>query len=123
MLDSLIPFARFPRSRSRSLAPALPQLTCPYFSGQTPSLCGNSVHSDKKHIDVQFPEFASRLDYRIIDVTSLKLLASAYRNVRYEKKSYQHYALQDISESVDELRFLLRELGISHLTEMATEVI
>lgn len=97
----------------------LVDLTDAYFLSEKPSLCGNSVHSDKKHIDVEFPEFASRLDYRIIDVTSLKLLAFAYQGIRYGEKSYQHHATNDIRESVDELRFLLRELGISDLTEFA----
>lgn len=89
-----------------------------HFADTRPPLCGNSVHSDKKHIDIELPEFASRLHYRLIDISSLKILANLYRGIAYEGKELRHHALSDIRESVDELRFLLDKLGIISISEL-----
>jgi oligoribonuclease len=93
----------------------LAAMTDAYFPLERPSLAGNSVGNDKRHIDVQLPDFASRLNYQIIDVSSLKILARKYRGIGYEGKSHQHHALEDVHESIDELRFLLTRLGIVDL--------
>lgn len=96
----------------------LANLVDEYFYGKRPPLGGNSVGNDKRHIEVQMPRFASRLDYRIIDVSSLKLIARDYCGVSYEGKLHQHHALADVRESIDEFRFLLNRLGIADLTSV-----
>ena len=47
---------------------------CPYSA----VLCGNSVGQDKRFLDQHMPGLARYLSYRIIDVSSLKLLAKLW---------------------------------------------
>jgi len=89
-----------------------------YFKDEKPALCGNSVHSDKTHIDVEFKDFASRLNYQIIDVSSLKLVLKKYLGIEYTDKKHLHYALSDIRESIDEMRFILGKLGIKNFDDV-----
>lgn len=96
----------------------LAQLVDTYFKGSMPPICGNSVSNDKKHIDDQMPSFASRLHYQIIDVSSLKLIAAKYRSIEYTEKVHNHFALDDIRESVDEFRFLMNSLGIVDISAL-----
>lgn len=95
---------------------ALANLTDEYFTKEKPALCGNSIHSDKSHIDVELGSFAARLSYQIIDVSSLKLVAKKYLGVEYPHKSHLHFALDDIRESVDEMKFILNALGVKKFT-------
>lgn len=99
----------------------LSELTAEYFSQAKPALCGNSIGNDKRHIEIQLPQFASLLSYRVIDVSSLKLLARMYRGIEYGEKKHKHYALDDIQESIDEFRYLAAKLGIADLSKLAIE--
>ncbi|KAJ4929889.1 hypothetical protein JOQ06_018909 [Pogonophryne albipinna] len=77
--------------------------------GQCP-LAGNSVHADKRFLDKFMPQFMFHLHYRIIDVSTIKELC---RKVRWYPKEYKivphkkaaHRALDDIQESIKELKF------------------
>lgn len=69
-------------------------------------LVGNSIHNDRRFIDRWMPEFAKRLHYRLIDVSSFK---EVYRNrygIKFEKKN-THRATADIYESIRELAHYL----------------
>ncbi|MDA7846118.1 oligoribonuclease [Euryarchaeota archaeon] len=68
-------------------------------------LCGNSVWNDKKFMEKEMPNLVEHLHYRMIDVSTVKELARRwYPEVkRYEKKG-AHLALDDILESIEELR-------------------
>lgn len=69
-------------------------------------LCGNSVWQDRRFLDRYMPELNLFFHYRIIDVSSVKELASRwYPNLPPLKKAESHQALADIRESVEELRF------------------
>ena len=72
----------------------------------TAPLCGNSVWNDKRFLEKQMPDIVDFLHYRMIDVSTVKELARRwYADVpRYEKKG-AHLALDDIRESVEELRY------------------
>ncbi|XP_069750683.1 small fragment nuclease [Narcine bancroftii] len=76
-----------------------------------PGLCplaGNSVHADKKFLDKYMPQFMRHLHYRIIDVSTIKELCRRWYPDEYEdapKKKASHRALDDIRESIRELRF------------------
>jgi len=72
--------------------------------GKAP-LCGNSVWNDKKFMEKEMPSLVEYLHYRMIDVSTVKELARRwYPDVgRYEKKG-AHLALDDILESIEELR-------------------
>ena len=71
----------------------------------TAPLCGNSVWNDKRFLEKEMPDIVEFLHYRMIDVSTVKELARRwYPDVpRYEKKG-AHLALDDIRESVEELR-------------------
>jgi len=75
---------------------------CPY----QPVLCGNTIHSDRKFIDRYMPALAGYLHYRMVDVSSLKVLTQLWYPARaYDKpKSAEHDALFDIEQSIAELR-------------------
>ena len=71
----------------------------------TAPLCGNSVWNDKRFLEKEMPDIVAFLPYRMIDVSTVKEPARRwYPEVpRYEKKG-AHLALDDIRESVEELR-------------------
>lgn len=69
-------------------------------------LVGNSVGNDKRFIDAYWPEFAKRLHYRLIDVSSFKEIFRERWNVKFEKKN-AHRAVGDIHESIHELAHYL----------------
>jgi oligoribonuclease len=76
-------------------------------------LCGNSIGQDRRFLDVWMPSLAGYLDYRVIDVSSFKLVAQRWYGAAgtYEKPtSGEHDALFDVRQSIDELRFYRKVL-------------
>ena len=71
----------------------------------TPPLCGNSIHNDRAFLAKEMPEVLELLHYRIVDVSTIKELSNRWypNNPRYIKKD-AHRALDDIIESIEELR-------------------
>jgi len=69
-------------------------------------LCGNSIWNDKKFMEKEMPLLVDHLHYRMIDVSTIKELARRWypEAGRYEKKG-AHLALDDILESIEELRY------------------
>ena len=75
---------------------------CP--AGKSP-LCGNSVALDWRFIRQHMPTLFAFLDYRLIDVTTVKELAKRwFPNAPKPTKAGGHRALADIRESIEELR-------------------
>lgn len=72
-------------------------------------LCGNSIAQDRKFIDKYLPKFASRLHYRMLDVTALKVVFREFFGIEYKKQN-THQALDDIKESIAELRYYIEFL-------------
>jgi oligoribonuclease len=71
-------------------------------------LGGNSVYVDRRFLDLYMPEVSKYLHYRLIDVSTIKELGKVwYPEVEGEKpeKESTHRALDDIIESIDELKF------------------
>ena len=69
-------------------------------------LCGNSVHQDKRFLYGEMPKLVDWLNYRIVDVSTVKELAKRwYPNLERFVKQENHRALDDIRESIDELRW------------------
>ena len=69
-------------------------------------LCGNTIAQDRKFIDRYMPGLAGYLHYRMLDVTSLKLLAGLWYgdSAVFEKPTQgAHDALVDIKNSIGEL--------------------
>lgn len=70
-------------------------------------LCGNSIAQDKMFLLKHMPELADFMHYRLIDVSTIKELTKRwYKNgPRPAAKKGMHRALDDIKESIEELRF------------------
>jgi len=68
-----------------------------------PILAGNSIAQDRLFIDKYMPEFSERLHYRVVDVSSWKVMINKKFNFVFGK-SNQHRALDDIRESIQELK-------------------
>ena len=77
-----------------------------YIESGTSPLCGNSIHNDRVFLAKEMPEVLDLLHYRIVDVSTIKELAKRwYPDLpRYQKK-LAHRALDDIIESIEELRY------------------
>jgi oligoribonuclease len=74
--------------------------------GKSP-LCGNTIGQDRRFMVKYMPELEAYFHYRNVDVSSIKELV-----VRWQpdilsgfKKKNVHLALDDIRESIDELKF------------------
>jgi oligoribonuclease len=73
-----------------------------------PVLAGNSIHQDRRFIRRYMPALEKRLHYRMVDVSTIKELARRWYPAVVAKqppKKETHRALDDIRESLDELRF------------------
>ena len=69
-------------------------------------LCGNSVHQDRLFLAGEMPELEAYLHYRIVDVSSVKeLVRRWYPDLPKPEKRNAHRALDDIRESIEELRY------------------
>ncbi|KAI8320271.1 ribonuclease H-like protein [Martensiomyces pterosporus] len=75
---------------------------------RTAILAGNSVHADRAFLVRHMPRLTEHLHYRIVDVSSIKELARRWNPQAYKsapRKKEAHRALDDILESIDELRY------------------
>lgn len=78
--------------------------------GKAP-LCGNSVHQDRRFLYGEMPKLIDWLNYRIVDVSTVKELASRwYPEMEPFVKQERHRALDDIRESIDELRWYRQQI-------------
>ena len=71
-------------------------------------LAGNSIHQDRLFLSRYMPTFAAHCHYRLVDVSSVKELVSRWYPEEYTKrpsKKASHRALDDIRESIAELRY------------------
>ena len=76
-------------------------------AGMAP-MCGNSIGVDRRFLDRYLPDLDKYLHYRSIDVSSIKELCRRWYPEAYKKrpgKAEAHRALDDIRESVAELRY------------------
>ncbi|BBH54220.1 oligoribonuclease [Fluviispira sanaruensis] len=74
-------------------------------------LAGNTIGQDRKFIDQWMPDLAKSLHYRMLDVSSFKIVYENIFNKKYDKK-HKHRALEDIIESIEELKFYLQFVNI-----------
>ena len=74
-------------------------------SRQSP-LCGNTIGQDRRFLVRYMPELEAYLHYRSIDVSTVKELAMRWRPsiMASVKKRGRHRALDDIRESINELK-------------------
>jgi oligoribonuclease len=70
-------------------------------------LCGNSIHQDRRFLARYMPTLDGALHYRNIDVSTVKELVRRWypNGPPPPEKRHAHLALDDIRESITELRF------------------
>ena len=79
-------------------------------------LCGNSIGQDRMFLLKYMPLITNQLHYRIVDVSSIKELAHRwYPDFEKFYKRATHRALDDIRESVAELKYYRQALFKSNL--------
>ena len=79
----------------------------------TVPLCGNSIGTDRRFLAVYLPEVEQHLHYRSVDVSTIKELARRWAPGLLRAaptKAGSHRALDDIRESIEELRFYRKHL-------------
>ncbi|MDE0667500.1 MAG: oligoribonuclease [bacterium] len=83
--------------------------------GKVP-LCGNSIGMDRRFLNRWLPEIENLLHYHVVDVSSLQELALRWypeAAKKRPKKRKGHRALDDIMESIEELRYWRRSVFAS----------
>ena len=75
-------------------------------SGVSP-MCGNSICQDRRFLAREMPALEKFFHYRNLDVSTLKELARRWSPEVFAglRKSSRHLALDDIRESIEELRY------------------
>ena len=74
-------------------------------------LCGNSVWNDRRFLRKEMPLLDTFLHYRLLDVSSIKILAGHwYPDLPRHEKKGTHLARDDILESIEELRYYREHL-------------
>ncbi len=101
------------RSRASKIGEAeAERLTLEFVAAHVPAksapLAGNSIHQDRLFLATYMKTLESHLHYRNVDVSTLKELVRRWYPTEYDarpKKKGSHRALDDIRESIDELRY------------------
>lgn len=81
-----------------------------YVPYQSSPLCGNSIWQDRRFLAKYMPDIDDYCHYRMLDVTSLKLLNEYWGDGESFYKKSTHKALDDIRESINELKFYRQKL-------------
>jgi len=79
-----------------------------YVEPRTAPLAGNSVHQDRRFLEKEMPRFLDYLHYRIVDVSTIKEVTRRWFPNTYNSmppKKGGHRALDDIQESISELKW------------------
>ena len=81
--------------------------------GKSP-LCGNSIGHDRRFLRRYMANVDAWLHYRVIDVSTIKELAKRwYPDAHPPAKQGNHLALDDIRESIEELRWYRANLFVA----------
>jgi oligoribonuclease len=75
---------------------------------RTVPLCGNSIGTDRRFLALHLPAIEEHLHYRSVDVSTIKELTRRWYPGALDalpRKATAHRALDDIRESIDELRW------------------
>jgi oligoribonuclease len=73
----------------------------------TSPLCGNSIWKDRAFLESEMPDLVKHLHYRMIDVSSIKEVVRRWYPASHHapRKKENHRALDDIRESIEELKW------------------
>jgi oligoribonuclease len=84
-----------------------------YVPERSSPLCGNSIHQDRRFLVRYMPTLEAWMHYRNIDVSTIKELASRwYPNLKAPAKNGTHLAMDDVRDSIAELKFYRERLFI-----------
>ena len=85
-----------------------------WISPNSAPLCGNSIWNDRQFLQKEMPELLNFLHYRMVDVSTVKELARRwYPQVPRYPKQGTHLALDDVLESIEELKYLRQQIFIA----------
>jgi oligoribonuclease len=78
-----------------------------YCRPKSSPLCGNSIGQDRRFLVRYMPKLNNFFHYRNIDVSSIKELVSRWYPSRFHapKKSKTHHVVDDIRDSIAELKY------------------
>jgi oligoribonuclease len=77
-----------------------------YVPEKTSPMCGNSICQDRRFMHRLMPELENYFHYRNLDVSSFKELVRRWAPDKQQfVKNSSHVALNDIKDSIEELRF------------------
>lgn len=92
-------------------------------AGKSP-LCGNSIGQDRRFLWRYMPALEAFFHYRNLDVSTLKILAQKWAPTIADgfKKESKHIALDDVKDSIDELKhyrkhFLIKDIDYGPSTD------
>ena len=77
-----------------------------HFGFNRAILAGNSINQDRLFIRKYMPLTEAALHYRMLDVTSWKVVFNELFNRKFKKKE-AHRAVDDIQESIEEFKYYL----------------
>ncbi|XP_058461742.1 oligoribonuclease [Malaya genurostris] len=98
--DSKISLAEAEQTVLELVRKHCPEKACP--------LAGNSVYMDRMFLNRYMPRLNEFLHYRVVDVSSIKELCKRWNGAifsRVPSKQLSHRALEDIQESIEELKY------------------
>ncbi len=77
-------------------------------------MCGNSICQDRRFLHRLMPQLEQYFHYRNLDVSSVKEMVTRWYpdKLKFDKRS-EHLAMQDIRDSIDELKFYREHFFIS----------
>ncbi len=76
-----------------------------YIERNKSPMCGSGICQDRRFLARCMPDLERFFHYRNLDVSTIKEIVNRwYPNIKF-KKDPQHLALQDIKDSIDELKF------------------
>lgn len=75
-------------------------------------MCGNTIYQDRRFLNKYMPELEDFFHYRNLDVSTLKELSRRWAPKVLDgvKKDSLHLALDDIKDSIDELKHYRKQL-------------
>jgi len=83
-----------------------------HIPSNTSPMCGNSICQDRRFLARLMPELEEFFHYRNLDVSTLKELANRWypKIAKNYSKESKHLALDDIRDSIDELKYYRQNL-------------
>ena len=88
-------------------------------------LCGNSIGMDRRFLAAYLPEIEEYLNYRSVDVSTVKELVKRWYpalNSSRPRKAGAHRALDDVMESVAEMKFYREHVFVREVAATAVDV-